>query len=211
MTEDLLKYSLNLPLDHAPGTQWTYNNCALMVLDPIFSSTTGMDLRDFARERLFEPIGMHSVAWLTDGNGDPYAFIGIHATARDMARFGYLFLRDGLWEEREILPRDWVTLTTKPYSDLNPAYGYLWWVNGYAKDWKPMEGVPTSPFPRTGYWFGDVAPPDSYAAMGAFGQMIAVIPELELVMVRTGKSELYDPQKVFTLLYETVTPEPDKS
>jgi len=204
LTEDLLKHSLDLPLDHTPGSQWTYNNCATMALCHVFSSTSGMGLMEYARDRLFEPIGMHSATWLADGTGHTYTFMGLRATVRDLTRFGYLFLRGGLWEGRQIIPQDWVGVTTQPYSDLNPAYGYLWWVNGYADAWGPMEGQLTLHIPKTGYFFGDVAPPDSYAALGAFGQMIAVIPELDLVMVRNGGSELYDFKQVFTLLYKTV-------
>jgi CubicO group peptidase (beta-lactamase class C family) len=206
--EDLLAYSLSLPLERPPGTHWTYNNTALMTLGWIIHRATGMDIKSFADQRLFGPIGMRSVSWLTDGYGNTYTFMGIHATARDLARFGYLYLRRGRWQGRQIVPEEWVVQTTRTYNaDLNPAYGYLWWVNGYSSDWQPMEGEPPTHLPKKGYFFGYKAPHDpypAYAAMGAFGQMIAVVPGLDLVMVRTGGSELYDCRDVFDLLCGSV-------
>ena len=114
-----------------------------------------------------------------------------------------------MWEDRQIVPKDWVLLTTKPYNpDLNPAYGYLWWVNGYSDNWRPMEGQINTGLPKVGYFFGYGVPPDSYAAEGAFGQMIAVIPELDLVMVRNGGSEDYTERDIFPLLCDTVVEAP---
>jgi len=206
--EDLVAYALARPLRRAPGTRWTYNESALMVMSRIFAAATGIELREYARNRLFEPIGMHSVDWLADAFGQTYTFLGLQATSRDLARFGYLFLRRGRWEGRQVIPESWVDTTTRPYrTDLNPAYGYLWWANGYAEKWKPMEGQPTHLPLIGGHYFSDVAPADTYAALGFLGQLIVVIPELDLVLVRTGISESYDYRELFPLICRTVASE----
>ena len=92
-------------------------------------------------------------------------------TARDMARFGYLFLRGGAWKGRQLIPRDWVTESTTSYSDTGGGggYGYLWWVNGF-----PGVSVP------------------NYSARGALGKYIIVVPERDLVVVYQNHTEFPD-------------------
>ena len=200
---DILKLAHDLRLEHEPGSHWAYNNTAAMALSQVFSRSTGMELRDYAREKLFEPIGMRSVEWLTDRKGHTLTFMGIFATARDLARFGYLFLREGQWGDRQVVPADWVDLTTRVYS-LHPAYGYFWWANGYQETWKPQDGESDFHRPKgSGYYFGE-AYPELFSALGSLGQMVLVIPELELVMVRTGLSNYFDYATAVGLLCRSV-------
>ena len=202
--DDLLARGIEQPLEHEPGTHWCYNNLASMVLGRIISASTGMELRDFAQEKLFAPIGMDSVTWLTDAHGHTLSFMGLYATARDLARFGYLYLNRGTWDGVEIVPADWVDTTTRTHSDLNPAYGRHWWVNGYAESWDHMDGQPDFHLPECGYYFGDIASPGTYAALGAQGQMIVIVADLDLVMVRTGSSEFFDFAEAVTRLCRCV-------
>ena len=92
-------------------------------------------------------------------------------TARDMARFGYLFLRAGTWNGRHLIPADWVTESTTSYSDTGGGggYGYFWWVNGFP-------GVSVA----------------NYSARGALGKYVVVVPERDLVVVYQNHTEFPD-------------------
>jgi CubicO group peptidase (beta-lactamase class C family) len=200
---DLLQAGTNLPLAYTPGTHWSYNNLACMVLSGVLSRATGVEFKEFARGRIAEPIGMRSFDWMTDPRDHTLTFMGISATARDLARFGYLFLRQGRWEDQQIVPSEWVTLSTRSSSPLNPAYGHLWWINGTSDSWT-IEGMPPYRVPMNGRFFGESAPADTFAASGTFGQLIVVIPEYELVMVHTGASDFYDYRDAVNLLCDSV-------
>lgn len=114
---------------------------------------------------------------------------GASASCRDLARFGYLYLRGGRWAGGvQVVPEDWVAESLTPSTALNAAYGFMWWLN------------------RSGHWVqpsaplrveGDGqlvpgAPEELYAAIGAFGQLIVVDPTSESVWVRLGPTDLLD-------------------
>jgi CubicO group peptidase (beta-lactamase class C family) len=165
---DVAAYAVARPLAHPPGEIFNYSSGTSNIVAAILGRTvgTGQATLDFLRERLFEPIGMTSAQPRLDGAGH---FIGssyLYATARDYARFGLLYLRDGTWDGRRILPEGWVDLARRHRStDPNDGRGYgsHWWVD--ADD------------PRGGFW-----------ASGYEGQLIRCVPALDLVIVRLGKS-----------------------
>jgi len=201
----LVSQSLSLKLKHTPGTHWTYNNTALMVMSRVFRNAVGSSISEFGQKDLFGPLGMHSPQWITDSAGHTCPFMGLQATARDMARFGYLFLRKGAWNGQQIVPEAWVEASTQAgASGVYSAYGHLWWVNGHETFWMPKEGQPIYTWPKGGYFFGDDAGPDAYGALGFMGQLVLVIPSKELVMVRNGSTEGYSYQEIFTLLARAV-------
>src|SRR5690606_9925098 len=129
--------------------------------------------------KIFEPIGM-DVTMTRDPSGNLLTFAGLSASCRDMARFGHLYLREGRWKHQRVIPKDWVQESTEPSSDLNEAYGYLWWLN--------QEGHVVLPsIPERTEYDGQMfpsAPDDMYIALGAFGQFVAVDPKDDIVMVR---------------------------
>lgn len=152
------------PLAHEPGTVFNYSSGTTNVLSRIAGSL--VDLPAYLRTRLFDAIGMASARATLDAAGTWVASSYVHATARDMARFGQLYLHDGVWEGRRLLPEGWVDhgrrhLSTDP--DNGNGYGAHWWV------------VPDSP--HGAYW-----------ANGYEGQSILVVPGLDLVVVRLGKT-----------------------
>lgn len=178
---DWVDYVLSRPVTHAPGSFWRYTADPTL-LSGIVSKATGMSMYAYAKSELFDPIGMNSVRWKggpndhTNGNGD------LFATARDCARFGFLYLNNGRWDGRQILPADWVERSTQPCRSAERApcdcwqpegrpaasgapfdYGYLWWC-------RRLPGVPA----------------DAYYAFGGFGQFILIVPSLDVVMVRLG-------------------------
>lgn len=158
---------------YSPGAFWYYNNWDFNALGEIFQKLTGTNIFEDFYSRIAKPIGMNDFVALdgrfttaAEGNtvaGDSkYPNYIFSMTARDMARFGYLYLRKGKWENVQVVPADWVTRSTTSYSHLDTSsqlgqqtgYGFLWWTT----DW-------------------------GYSALGASGHMIAVIPEKDLVIV----------------------------
>ena len=154
---------------HAPGTFWYYNNWDFNALCTIFEQETGTTFFEELKNRIAVPIGMEDFE-ISDGQ---YQFepLSIHPaypfrmSARDMARFGLLFLRDGIWEGSRIISEEWIRESTTPYSDAGSGmgYGYLWWITGD----KILSNLDDG----------------SYFASGYNGHYIFVIPNLDLVVV----------------------------
>ncbi|MCG7360067.1 beta-lactamase family protein [Roseomonas sp. ACRSG] len=152
-----------------PGTTWCYNNWDFNALGSIFRQCTGVDIfTDFAR-RIATPCGMQDfepardgqIVELPDSQHPAYPF---RMTARDLARFGQMFLEGG----QGIVPADWVQISTLPISEAGyrGAYGYMWWVS------------------RAGILFPQVKVPEgSYSALGVGGHFVTVLPALETVVV----------------------------
>jgi len=155
------------PLVHEPGTVFNYSSGTTNLLSGIVRRILGGEdaYRAFLHERLFDPIGMRSADPRFDDAGTWIASSYVWATARDMARFGYLYLRDGEWDGTRLLPEGWVDHARRPRS-VDPEdgrfYGAHWWVVG--------DDLGT-------FW-----------ANGYEGQSILVCPGLDLVVVRLGKS-----------------------
>jgi len=155
-----------------PGSVWNYSDPAIAHLAMIFNNITGHNLDDYFQERICKPIGIENMSWdIQGGSGfiGPYtnAHTGVHISAREFARLGYLMLHKGHWDGKEILPEWWVELATRSSQQLNPAYGYTWWVNTPGKRWPGL-------------------PRDAYAASGYRSNRCYIIPSLDLVVARVG-------------------------
>ncbi|MDE2748072.1 MAG: serine hydrolase [Chloroflexota bacterium] len=154
---------LRLPLRQAPGASFNYSTGVSHVLSAVLTEAAGMSVCEFAHRFLFEPLGVEVEFWGVDPQG---YFTGGHSvsmTAREIARFGQLFLDEGRWAGEQILPGWWVAASTSPQVDIGnnyAGYGYYWWLNQIA-----------------GY--------DMYSALGAGGQILHVIPDFRLVLVTT--------------------------
>ena len=164
---------------HPPGTFWYYNNWDFNALGTIFERETKTKIFEELKRRIADPLEMEDYR-VEDGQyfrgpDSIHPAYPIRMTARDMARFGLLFLRQGEWSGRWIVPKDWVRKSTRSYSDASGSggYGYLWWV---AVD---------------GRHFPDVTLADgSYSARGAGGHFIVVIPARKLVVVHRVNTDL---------------------
>ncbi len=155
-----------------PGTQWDYSDPAIAHLSLAFVSITGRELSDYLDERVLAPIGIENLAWDVQGGSGflgPHtnAHTGIHISAREMARFGYLALHNGEWNGRQLIPKWWMDLATQTSQDLNPAYGYTWWVNTKGVRWPGL-------------------PRDMFALEGYRANRCYIIPSLDLVVARVG-------------------------
>ncbi len=185
---DQTQFAIDLDHQHPIGTWWEYNNAAIQTLERVLGTATGTDVGVFAEQELFGKIHMSSTMG-RDSEGNPLTYQGVSASCRDLARFGYLYLRRGRWAGGvQVVPEAWVAESTTPSTDLNSAYGFMWWLN------QPGHWVlPSAPVRTEGD--GQIAPDaptELFAAIGAFGQLIVVDPTTESVWVRLGPTDLTD-------------------
>ncbi|MGH9766199.1 MAG: serine hydrolase domain-containing protein [Blastocatellia bacterium] len=128
---DHAKFTFDLPLVADPGKGYTYNTGLSHLLSVIITRQSKMSLLEFARRRLFAPLGIKALSWDTDPQGFCEGGSELHLTARDMARFGFLYLNAGQWEGKEIVPAEWVRESLRPHAAKDPLwadYGYQWWI-----------------------------------------------------------------------------------
>lgn len=188
--EDRSTYAVGLGQDARPGTVWAYNNAAIQTLDRVLGKATGEDVADYARERLFEPLGMSRTRMTEDPSGrSTNTFFGMQSTCPDLARFGQLFAQDGAWEGERLLPASWVREAVgAPSQELNAAYGLLWWLNRRGPLRAPLNRDDPQAPPsvlRIGR-LAPGAPGDLFAAQGLGGQVVLVDPRSDTVVVRLG-------------------------
>jgi CubicO group peptidase (beta-lactamase class C family) len=168
--QDVVSAAAHTHLEAPPGTRWKYaNNDTLLLL---LSLRAALDndaayLR-FPYEKLFEPIGMSRTWMETDHLGNFIGSSQVYTTARDLARFGLLYLYDGVWEGRRLLPEGWSGFVATP-APSQPETGEL----GYGAQFWLLDRLPG-------------IPAGTYASMGNKGQYVTIVPERDLVIVRTG-------------------------
>ena len=171
-----------------PGTRWAYDTATFHLLYHVIARAAGEPFEVFAQRNLLDPLGMADTGWVTNvgqGAGGPVTnYYSARCSARDLARFGLFAQRGGRWEGKQIVSGTYLRAATSPSHELNPAYGYLWWNNA-----KPGRGagVGAGGAEASGYRF-DGSPRDTFAAMGAGGQVVMVVPSLDLGLVRQGQN-----------------------
>jgi CubicO group peptidase (beta-lactamase class C family) len=189
-SRDWVRHILGRRLATNPGASFAYSSATSHLLSAIVADATGQSTLAFARARLFGPLGIASakapapvfvahpsqaaltsyarapVAWPTDPQGYQLGFGGLKLPSRDLAKFGYLYLNGGRWDGRQVIPAGYVAASTRPHSTPPPdfpaeGYGYQWWVTSQARH-------------------------PSYLAHGRDGQLVQVVPDLDLVAVITS-------------------------
>lgn len=163
-----MRFAAAMTIVNEPGERFSYNTPAAHLLSGILTKATKMSMAEFAQNNLFDPLGIAAPQWLSDPDGFTAGAHGLYLLARDMAKFGYLYLNQGQWDGRRIVPARWVEDSTQKHLDggfpQQVDYGYLWWVTrdgGYAQ----------------------------YFAAGYGGQYIVVIPDLDMVIVITSDTD----------------------
>ena len=169
-SDDWVQYVIDKPMAAESGKVFNYNSGATELLAHIFKRETGEDIESYGEKYLFQPLGVkyywkHSYDGVVDAEG------GLYLKDSDLAKIGYLFLHDGIWDGNQIVSKEWITTSLNPYIDAGEGYryGYQWWL--YAgKDTKTL------------VWM----------CRGFGGQRLMVFPEENLLVVFTGWQILED-------------------
>jgi CubicO group peptidase (beta-lactamase class C family) len=162
-SQDWVKFILDRPMSNAPGDSFNYDSGNPHLLSAILTKLTGMSAVDYAKAKLFGPLGIDDVSWAYDLQGISTGGFGLRLKPRDMAKIGYLYLRNGRWEGKQLLPDAWIDKVSHATIDmhLSPGlrYSNLFWA-------LPEKHI--------------------YMARGWHGQMIMIFPDLDIVAVTTG-------------------------
>ncbi len=173
LKRDEVAYILSLPLSHRPGTFWNYSTADSHLLSAIMTGASGETELAYATPRLFAPLGIANVRWTQDANGFNLGGTQLFWQARDMAKFGLLYLHGGIWNDKIVLSKDWIDYVTTPQladpTIYTLAYGAHWWI------------VSLPDYPRM------------FAAVGYGGQYIIVAPQQDMVIVTTANSYIQPP------------------
>ncbi|QDF40940.1 serine hydrolase [Bradyrhizobium symbiodeficiens] len=193
---DMAAYAASIPLKTAPGTAWNYHDGNTLILSHLIRVAAGgspADALRFARRELFAPLGMRHVTLQLDGSGTIEGSSEMLASARDWARFGQLYLNDGVAGGKRILPEGWVNYSATATPNA--------WVGIGAGFWTNQGDSFGAKFRITHGW-----PRDAFFAKGTIGQYTIVIPSERLVIVRLGRSPNAPPQAdgVFDLVRDVV-------
>lgn len=162
--KDLRKLMLSLPIEQKPGQKFVYQSGDTQLLAMVLEKAAKMPLADFVSKYFWQPMGMeHDAIWQIDHaeDGIEKAYCCIASNARDFAKFGKLYLQNGMWNGQQILPVSFVFKSINPRFKESPQYGYGWWLSDYKDN-------------------------QIYYMRGHLGQFVIVIPEDELIIVRLG-------------------------
>lgn len=161
---DWIAFTLKQPMDANPGEKWAYNSGGSMLMSHVIRRATGRHIDEYAARKLFVPLGIRAAHWKRTPTGHPDTEGGLYLSAPDLAKIGYLYLRDGMWEGKRLLPEGWVRdATSRHVTDLPGGwdYGYQWWITS-------RNGV------------------DVWTGRGFGGQFLFVIPSRDIVAVVYG-------------------------
>ncbi|WP_413722501.1 serine hydrolase domain-containing protein [Sodalis sp. RH24] len=162
-----------------PGCRWSYNNWDFNALGSAYRQLAGMDIHRAFFEQIAQPIGMADFrpqdGWMEPGAHSRHAAYPFRLSTRDLARFGQLFLQQGHWRGKQIIPAQWVRQSLLPYSHAGDrgAYGYMWWL---ARDGVALPGC--------------LLPSGSYFAYGAGGHYCLILPALDAVVVHRVNTDI---------------------
>lgn len=167
---DFARYALERPLENSIGSKWYYSSGSVNIVNYLMRKTfqNDADYYNYANTNLFHQIGIHNAVFEVDPSGTQVGSSYIYATARDFARFGLLYLQDGIFNKKRILPEGWVSYSTTEVPDSEGDYGSLFWLN------------------RASYH--PSAPADMFSCNGHDGQRLFIIPSKNLVIVVLGYS-----------------------
>ncbi|MGF7056631.1 serine hydrolase domain-containing protein [Brassicibacter mesophilus] len=186
-SSDWIKYILNIPLNRDRIGKFEYNSGVSHLLSVIITKAIGMRTQDFANKFLLQSIGVEGIRdteinktyylnstkwtrkrqWDIDSQGINIGGFGLSFKSRDLAKIGYLIINNGIWENKQVVSKEWIINSTKPHIDVQGMmkYGYHWWV----MDRKNIKII---------------------FALGYGGQYLAIIPQLDLITVITSENDI---------------------
>ncbi len=175
------------PPERDPGTLFTYNQPCTYTLAAIVQRVTGQTLVEYLRPRLFEPLGIDEALWSRDRAGREIGFAGLHTTTDAIAKFGLLYLNDGVWEGERLLPEGWAERATRAHIGTTGAMG-----GDDRPDWDQGYGYQ--------FWRGR----HGFRGDGAYGQFCLVLPEHDVVIAAT--SATVEMQRYLELVWRHLLP-----
>jgi CubicO group peptidase (beta-lactamase class C family) len=172
---DWVQYAIDRPMAREPGTLWNYSSGETELLASIFRRATGMDIEEYAAKNLFAPLGIERWFWKRTPAGLVDTEGGLYLAAPDLARIWYLWLRNGVWNGKQVVSADWVKQSVTPAIAVSPEpgapkYGFKWWL--------PQNPADTTRLMWAGSGFG--------------GQIPTAVPDLDLVVIFNGWNILPD-------------------
>jgi CubicO group peptidase (beta-lactamase class C family) len=167
---DWVEFTINRPMAREPGTGFNYSSGESQLLAHIFRVATGQDIEEYAAKHLFAPLGIEQFYWKRTPSGLADTEGGLYLRAHDLAKIAYLFLKNGVWEGKQIVEAGWVKASIAPSVKAGGTtqYGYKWWLFPYGSD-----------DPRL-----------TWAGSGFGGQIPVIFPDYDLVIVFTGWNTL---------------------
>jgi len=171
---DMMKFAIELPLTADIDQTFAYSSHSSHILSGIISKATGMSTLEFAKQYLFDPLNITVKRWDQDPLGYYFGFGYLWFSPRDMARFGYLYLNNGLVDGQQIIPAEWIEESTQRYSTNASWFKKHFEDFGYGYQW----------------WLAQAGGYDVYFALGHGGQIIVNIPELDMIIVTTSHWEV---------------------
>ena len=189
-SKDPVEYFLSQPMVAKPGEVWNYNGGCTQTLAAIITKTTGEDIDAFANKHIFLPLGIKQFKWDKTKTGFYWCAGGLRLTSRDMAKFGFLYINKGTWNNKNILPVSWINESLNYYFTTvypDTKYGYQFWGADLTIDNEVLKG---------------------FAAMGNGGQIVLVFPAASIeIIVNAGN--YYNPKlgsQTFDMIAKEIFP-----
>lgn len=166
-TDDWMEFVLQRPLSHNPGEVYNYNTGSVHLLSSVIKESTSLFANEFAEQYLFQPLGITDYWWNTDNQDFPCTGAthgGLKMKARDVAKYGFLYLNHGIWNNTQVVSEHWIEESVIPRIDISQTeqFGYLWRLGNYDIDGNKV---------------------DYYLSVGSGGQTLIVLPDLDLMIV----------------------------
>jgi CubicO group peptidase (beta-lactamase class C family) len=172
-----MRFALSRPIKNKPGEKFVYNDGLVTLAAGAVRNASGLDFEAYADKFLFKKLGIQNYSWEHQSDGFIRAAGGLHLTNRDMAKIGLLCLNNGVWNGEQILPENWMKLSTKKWINTKQGhhYGFFWWLT-------PHAGIPGFMIDGNGNYFGS----------GYGGQKLFIIPDYNLVVASFGSDHEID-------------------
>ncbi|WP_339277122.1 serine hydrolase [Paenibacillus sp. FSL W8-0426] len=179
---DWVKHYMSLALDRLPGEHFTYSSGDTFMISALFQAAAGQTVKNYLTPRLFEPLGIHNVAWETSPLGITLGCAGLQISNEELSRFGQFLLQEGSWKGSQLVPAEWIRRSTRKQiettgdGDWGEGYGYQFWMCSH----------------------------DAYRADGAYGQLCVVLPKQQAVVAVNSQEE--NMQGILNAIWDSILP-----